>query len=70
MNVLVFKTNLSSAGCQQTVGAALQPFGTSIYWTVDLEDCDKILRVETASVAANAIVQTMRNAGFMCEELV
>ena len=56
-------------GCQQTAATALQSFGTAIYWTVDLDDCDKILRVVTDNVTAPAIVQAMRQAGFTCEEL-
>lgn len=69
MNVLVFKTNILGADCQQTADTALQSFGTAIYWTVDLDDCDKILRVVTDTVTAPAIVQAMRRAGFICEEL-
>jgi len=70
VNVLVFKTDMVCASCKQTVALASQSFGTAIRWTVDLDDCDKILRVETVKVTATAIVQAMHKAGFACEELV
>ena len=69
--VLVFKTDMNGAGCKQTVADALQrQFGSALYWTVDLEDCDRVLRVETRTIAAEAIIQTLREAGFRCDELV
>ena len=69
MNVLIFKTNMIGAGCKRTAGVALQGLESDIQWTVDLDDCDKVLRVETAGVTATTIEQTMRRAGFTCEEL-
>ena len=70
MTILVFKTNMVCAGCRQTVTDALSHFGEAIRWTVDLDDCDKILRVETANISPTAIIRVMHEAGFMCEELV
>jgi hypothetical protein len=35
----------------------------------DLEDCDKILRVEGNSYTANEIIQKIGLLGFRCEEL-
>jgi hypothetical protein len=69
MNVLVFKTNMVGAGCKQTVTSALACFGTALQWNVDLEDNDKILRVETAAITPQAIIQAMHQVGFTCEEL-
>ena len=55
--------------CRRTVAAALNQFGDAIRWNADLEDCDKILRVETAWVSPAEIIRAMRQAGFICEEL-
>lgn len=38
-------------------------------WNFDLEDCDKILRVETQSLHAPTITSLLKNQGFYCEEL-
>ncbi|CCG98854.1 hypothetical protein FAES_0843 [Fibrella aestuarina BUZ 2] len=69
MNVLVFRTNMVCAGCRQTVGQALGTFGNAIRWTVDLDDCDRVLRVETTTISADVIRQAVGRAGFLCEEL-
>ena len=69
MNVLVFKTNMVCDGCKRTVAAALSHFETGIRWNVDLNDCDRVLRVETATISPDAIIRVMHDAGFVCEEL-
>lgn len=68
MNVLVFKTDMRCDACKHTVGAVLGVL--DLRWTVDLDDCDKILRVETDTVPARAVMQAVRQVGFVCEELI
>lgn len=58
--------------CVQTVGAALDAVNVITRWTVDLEDCDRVLRIETASetvLEAATIVELMNRLGFSCSEL-
>lgn len=69
MNVLVFRTNIGCTSCLETARQALRPYEDTIRWTVDLDDCDKVLRVETAGVSAESVVQAVQGAGFCCEEL-
>ena len=69
MTILVFKTNMVGEGCKQTVAHALNRFGTALRWTADLDDCDRILRVETTTVPSGAIIRAVHGAGFRCEEL-
>ena len=38
-------------------------------WNIDLEDCDRILRVEATTLQAAAVIHHLRRAGFWCEEL-
>jgi hypothetical protein len=38
-------------------------------WNFDLEDCDHILRFETRSTTASAIIAELEKAGYCCEEL-
>ncbi|GAB3506375.1 hypothetical protein GCM10027341_39340 [Spirosoma knui] len=70
MSVLVFKTNMVHPECVQIVAHALSRFGTAIRWNTDLDDSDKILRIETQTISADDIVQVMHDAGFVCQELV
>lgn len=68
--VLVFKTSVSVNDEVKQLSAALDRLtrqnGT---WNFDLEDRDKILRVETQFLKAENIATTLRNQGFYCEEL-
>ncbi len=70
MNVLVFRTNMACEGCKRTVGQALNELDESLRWKADLEDWEKILRVETATVSASDIIKRMSDVGFICEELL
>lgn len=37
--------------------------------TIDLEDCDKVLRVECENIPLDKIVKEVARHGFICEEL-
>jgi len=37
--------------------------------TIDLEDCDKVLRVECENVSLVKVVEEVSRHGFFCEEL-
>lgn len=37
--------------------------------TIDLEDCDKVLRVECENIPMSSIVEEVRSLGYFCEEL-
>ena len=67
--VLVFKTSVSF----KTVGI-VKPVLDKLMnrtekWNFDLEDCDRILRVESVSVQAAVIMEKMKSLGMFCEEL-
>jgi hypothetical protein len=38
-------------------------------WNFDLEDCDKILRVDSPAEISETIVRLLQDQGFDCEEL-
>jgi len=38
-------------------------------WNFDLEDCDKILRVETEKVTPETVITLLKSQGFECSEL-
>lgn len=71
MEILVFKTNLED---KQHINAArklLSKVNGIFYWNVDLDDIDKILRIEANEevLAPVRIEQTLQQAGYFCEEL-
>lgn len=69
MEVLVFKTNLSSIRCINNVGAYLSSHPHIFRWNVDLQDSDHILRIETESLNGSDIESIVSKAGYSCEEL-
>lgn len=38
-------------------------------WNLDLEDCDRVLRIEAESVQANCVIENLTRAGVLCSEL-
>ena len=40
-----------------------------IRWNADLQDVDKVLRIESASISAAIIEKNLQQAGYFCEEL-
>lgn len=70
MNVLVFKTNIQNrrmADCLEPVFSCVPVISE---WSVDTEDCDKILRIETNGILSEeAIIDLVTNIGIACEAL-
>lgn len=68
--VLVFKTSVSSACEALEVKPLLDSLmGGGECWNFDLEDCDRILRVETISLQPGRIIGKLNEVGYTCEEL-
>lgn len=69
-NVLVFKTSVNEEldiNKLRPVLNALTP--PTDLWNFDLEDCDKILRIETQHLRATAVLDSLHSLGYLCEEL-
>jgi hypothetical protein len=69
MEVLVFKTNLQRADDVERVMPTMNEEQRILRWTVDREDCDKVLRVESDQIHADEVAALIRQAGYSCEEL-
>lgn len=69
-SVLVFKTSVTTGRQVKKLRPLLNRLmGQHGEWNFDLEDCDRILRVEALSVQATAVIEHLRLAGFACAEL-
>lgn len=68
--ILVFKTSvrhhLHVRQLQPTLDQLVEGSGS---WSFDLNDCDRVLRIERAKKSAASIVTHLRIHGFHCEEL-
>lgn len=67
--VEVFKTNIVDENTAKTVLNDLAIHLPNSYINFDLEDCDKILRIENCSVHLDLVVSILNNNGFYCEPL-
>ncbi|MBI5472491.1 MAG: hypothetical protein HY961_09120 [Ignavibacteriae bacterium] len=69
MEVLVFKTNISTPDVTPLVADRLTRVSGIARWTIDFGDRDKVLRVESQAAQPHDIVRVITSAGFRCEEL-
>lgn len=68
-HILIFKTNITTPEDRLQVAAVLdqQPFISK--WTVDIEDIDRVLRIESAIAATAPIIHLIRSRNYECAEL-
>lgn len=69
MHILIFKTNIDTENAHKEVGLLLSAHQSVIDWSIDKEDIDKVLRIESQLNNTGEIISTINQAGFMCEEL-
>jgi hypothetical protein len=69
MEILVFKTDVRSRKRVTSLAPHLENMKGITKWNVDLQDVDKVLRVECASISPDTIEKIVRQAGYYCKEL-
>jgi hypothetical protein len=67
--VEVFKTNVQETSHADSLVALLHQHFPGSRVNFDLEDCDKVLRVEGENFMAASIIELVSKRGFFCEEL-
>ncbi len=68
--VLVFKTSVDSSQDMRAVEPLLEKLlDKTERWSFDLEDCDRVLRVEAEFVQAGSIIENFKQVGVECAEL-
>jgi hypothetical protein len=67
--VEVFKTNVEGREMAEQLLSALRSHYPFSKINFDLEDCDKILRIEGHQVCINTIIELLKTSGFECEAL-
>ncbi|MEO6315995.1 MAG: hypothetical protein ABIU63_07040 [Chitinophagaceae bacterium] len=69
MQILVFKTNVASRKKVAALAPYLRNIQGIIKWNVDLQDVDKVLRIECDSIPGGIIENSLQQAGYYCKEL-
>lgn len=67
--IYVFKTSVSTKKAIQQLRPFLNKIINEFAWNFDLEDCDKILRLDACAKCSTAVVQLLSDKGFECIEL-
>lgn len=67
--VEVFKTNVAEAAHAERLIALLQRHFPGGRITFDLEDCDKVLRVEHADITTQEVITLLRGNEYECSVL-
>jgi copper chaperone len=69
MATIKFKTNINCSNCVAKVTPFLNKKEGVISWSVDIDNPDKILVVETIDLSAEDIVKTVKRTGFEAEPI-
>ncbi len=67
--ILVFKTSITTKKEARKLKPHLDKMLPNGQWNLDLEDCDKILRIDTEEYVAAKVVELLNTYVFYCEEL-
>jgi len=69
MEVFVFKTNIRYKREINAIRRYIEGEPNIIKWNVDLQDIDKVLRIEALDMHPSMIQELINKAGHYCEEL-
>lgn len=66
MTIEVFKTDIQKEADKNYIIPILQNLFPDYKINFDLEDCDKILRVEAVVIDSKKIIECINNLGYIC----
>ena len=69
MDILIFKTDIANRWHSAALHPILNQVPGIIKYSVDVEDIDHVLRIETQNVKAPQIKNMLTQAGYYCEEM-
>ncbi len=69
MNIGVFVTNINTETAFINIKSAISRFLPRSEITIDLEDADKVLRIEAEHVDLQRIIKTVERHRFNCKEM-
>lgn len=70
MKVLIFKTDIHTKKKVNAIKSLFDNHTTITNWYIDLEDKDRVLKIETAcDLQETDIIELVREKGYFCEVL-
>lgn len=67
--IYIFKTNIKSNQQIKKLKLQIDSDFPNTKWNFDLEDCDKIFRIESEEAILDDVCKTFHLLGYNCEEL-
>ncbi|MBV7267969.1 hypothetical protein [Winogradskyella luteola] len=68
--IQIFKTNIKTKLELNSIKVLLNSNSSILNWSIDLEDIDKVLRVESQkNLSEKDVINLIKSGGFHCEEL-
>ena len=69
MNIHIFKTNITNINHVLNLSRYIANIDGIRKWNIDLQDCDKVLRVEALNLSPYYISTVVQMAGYYCVEM-
>jgi hypothetical protein len=69
MEVMVFKTTVETPGGVRQLKPLLDSMAGNNKWNFALDDCDRILRILSPTLAPQEVIHLLTDNGFQCTEL-
>ena len=70
MNLLIFRTDIKTKEEVKVINNPLTNHPQIDSWSIDMEDIDKVLRIEAqADLAEHEVISLVKTYGFECEVL-
>ena len=67
--IFVFKTSVQNENQINDLSSRLNKLLKDAQWNFDLDDCDKILRIDCQAEVLDETIRLLQTNGFDCQEL-
>ena len=67
--IFVFKTSVQNENQINDLSSSLNKLLKDAQWNFDLDDCDKILRIDCQAEVLDETIRLLQTNGFDCQEL-
>lgn len=67
--IYIFKTSVKTKRQVVRLRPVLDKLLQSVRWSFDLDDCDKVLRVDGSHNISATVIKALNEKGYDCEEL-
>lgn len=67
--IIILRSNVDTAADVTRLGLMMDRHTSINRWTVDLEDVDRVIRIEATGISPAEIIRLIRSLGYQCDEL-